>query len=101
MTFLDQEGDQIALACEQDLSIMENLVGEKAYVKVTVFGERKQDKQEVVTKTIKKEESFPKVEEEVKPRHPAVEYIEKLQAEAETKKKEEEVQKRHPAVLVI
>lgn len=95
MTFLDQEGDQIALACDQDLSIMENLVGEKPYVKVTIFGERKEEKQEVVTKTTKKEESSHKVEEEVKPRHPAVEYIEKLQAEAE------EVQKRHPAVQVI
>ena len=54
-----------------------------------------------MTKTIKKEGGSHKIEEEVKPRHPAVEYIEKLQVEAEAKKTEDEVKKRHPAVQVI
>jgi hypothetical protein len=38
LSYIDDEGDNISIACDDDISIMRSLAGEKAYVKVNVSG---------------------------------------------------------------
>ena len=38
MSYVDDEGDQIVIGSDDDLGVMENLTGNKTYVKVTVEG---------------------------------------------------------------
>jgi hypothetical protein len=49
MTFVDEEGDEIVIASDDDLGVMEMLSGNKPYVKVAVQGVEVTKKEEAIT----------------------------------------------------